>query len=407
MKKALILSLAVLLFFACKQENLFPDYDADLPTTGAGNLPYVFMIEPAHTQQLFDDDPDTAGIQASVVVYFSNFMDEASFSGNVTVMNTTTGDMVTSIVISYNKEAKKLYVRSEGWSSSSAYLIRLVSDGIKNRYGVALDGNHDGMNDGSPYDDFIATFYTSGSASDSCVATTSPTVEEISPDTTRITTPRPEITINFDTAMDTTNLTDYISNFKLYKNSETGDAVPIDTVYCRPGEIRFKLKQNSDSLINGTKYFFVLNSANLKAKYLRNTPEYLFPLDADFDGPEPTEPNFSWYFLYDTIAPPRVSSWEQITNGVRINFSTRMDLTTLTSENVKIFDQLGYAPGTFVFVSRGSDNYYTSLEYYFERMTTTPFKVFVSKTVKSTMGRMLDSNENGIGGEDKDDYWNP
>jgi hypothetical protein len=406
MKKALILLFGVILFFACKQENPFPAYDPDLPTIGAGNFPYVMSVDPANRGLLSDDDPDTSGIQANVVVNFSDFMDGATFSGNVTVTNTTTGDVVPSVVISYNKEARKLYIHSEGWSSSSAYLLRLVSGGIKNRFGTVLDGDRDGKNDGSPYDDYITTFYTSGSASDSCVATTVPIITSISPDTVRITTPQPDMTINFSTGMDTTNLTDFIASFKLHKGSETGDAVPMDTVYCTPYAIQFKLKQASDSLINGTKYFFVINSANLKAKYLRHTPDYLLPLDADYDGPEPTEPNFVWYFLYDTIAPPTVSD-DPMSNGRKFNFSTRMDETTLTAENIKVFDAMGYIPGTFVILNRNTDNVTTSVEYYFERGANVPFKVFVSKNVKSNKNRMLDSNGNGIGGEEKDDYWNP
>lgn len=406
MKKALILLFGVILFFTCKQENPFPAYDPDLPTTGAGNFPYVVNVNPANQGLLPDDDLDTADIQASVVVTFSNFMDESSFSGNVTVMNTTTGDMVPSVVVSYNKEARKLYIHSEGWSSSSAYLLRLVTGGIKNRFGTVLDGDRDGKNDGSPYDDYITTFYTNGSFPDSCVATKSDTVDFISPDTVRIENPRQEMTIRFGADLDTTNLTNFLSNFKLHKGSETGDAVAIDTVYCRPDEVKFKLKQASDSLINGTMYYFVLNSANLKAKYLRFTPDYLLPLDADYDGPEPTEPNFVWFFLYDTIAPPTVSD-EPMTNGRKFNFSTRMDETTLTTGNIKVFDETGFVPGTFVIVNRNSDNTMTSVEYYFEREANAPYKVFVSKNVKSIKNRMLDSNGNGIGGEEKDDYWNP
>jgi len=406
MKKALILLFGVILFFACKQENLLPDINTDLPMTGAGNYPIVQSVSPLNRTLLPDDDTDTSDIQASVVVTFSDFMDEASFSGNVTVLNTTTNDMVPNIEISYNKEARKLYIRSEGWSSSSAYLLRLVTGGIKNRFGTALDGDRDTIYDGSPYDDYITTFYTSGSDPDSCVATEPPIISSISPDTVRITNPQPAMTINFSTPMDTANISGYLANFKLYKGSETGVAVPIDTVYCTPISIRFKLKNEIDSLINGTKYFFTLTSANLKAKYPRNTPDYLLPLDADFDGPEPTEPNFVWYFLYDTLAPPTVSH-EPIPNGREFNFTKRMDETTLTTENIKVFDATGYVPGTFVILNQSTDNVTTSVEYYFERTASPPFKVFVSKNVKSKTGRMLDSNGNGIGGEDKDDYWNP
>jgi hypothetical protein len=407
MRRSFIILIAVLLFIACKQENILPPVNTDLPTIGAGNFPYVQNVSPQNRALLTDDDPDTSGIQATVVVTFSDFMDPESFSGNVKVMNTTTGDSVPGIKVSYNKEARKLYVRSEGWSSSSAYLLRLVCGGIKNRYGTILDGNRDGVDDGSPYDDYITTFYTTGSASDSCVPTTPPVITSVSPDTERITNPRPTITITFSTGMDTANLANYLTNFKLFKGSVAGDPVPIDTVYCTPNIISFKLKQTSDSLLNGNKYYFVIKSANLKAKYPRNTPDYLLPLDADYDGPEPNEPDFVWYFLYDTIAPPTVSD-EAITNGRRFNFSKRMDETTLNQENIKVFDATGYVPGTFVILNRTVGNVVmTSVEYYFERTTNGPFKVFVAKNVKSTKGRMLDSNGNGIGGEDNDDYWNP
>jgi hypothetical protein len=406
MKKALILSLAVLLFFACKQDNLFPDYDADLPTTGAGNFPHVVSVSPNNRGQIFDDNPDTSDIQASVTVTFSDYMDWATLTGNVKVINTTTGGEVQSIVVTYNAEARKAYIRSDGWASGSAYLLTLSAgaDGIKNRFGTALDGDRDTIYDGSPYDDYLTTFYTSGSASDSCVAIIAPRVISINPDTERVFIPQPEITINFSTAMDTTNLANYITNFKLFKGSIAGDPVPIDTAYCIPMSIRFKPR---DSLLVGNTYFFVITSANVKAKYPNNTPAYLLPLDADYDGSEPTEPNFSWYFLYDTIAPPRVTNCEEIMNGVRIDFSTRMDQTTLTTENIKVFDSIGYVPGSFVIVNESSDYHTTTVEYYFERTAYSPSKVFVSKNVKSTKGRMLDSNDNGIGGEDKDDCWYP
>jgi hypothetical protein len=385
-----------------------PPINTDLPTTGAGNFPFMQIVSQLNRARLNDDDPDTSGIQANIVITFSDFMDSASFTGNVKVMSTTTGDSFPGIKVSYNKEAKKLYIRSEGWSSSSAYLLRLISGpaSIKNRYGTVLDSDRDGINDGSPYDDYITTFYTTGVTSDSCVPTTQPKITSLSPDTQRITNPRPIIIINFNVGMDTTNLANYITNFKLFKGSIAGDPVPIDTIYCRPNAISFKLKQPTDSLLNGNKYHFVITSANLKAKYPRNTPDYLLPLDADYDGPEPVEPNFTWYFLYDTIAPPMVSH-EPIINGRRFNFTKRMDETTLTPENIRVFDASGYVPGTFVILNRTMADVTTSVEYYFERTTNGPFKVFVSKNVKSTKGRLLDSNGNGIGGEEKDDYWSP
>lgn len=404
MRRTIILIFGILVIFACKQEILFPDYDTDLPTTGAGNFPYVVSVNPYNYGQLFDDNPDTSGIQATITVTFSDFMDSTSLAGNVTVMNTTVGGEVPGIAVFYNAEARKALIRSEDWSSSSAYLLILKAgaDGIKNRFGTVLDGDNDSISDGSPYDDYITTFYTAVAAPESCIATNPPYVSSISPDTQRIINPQPEITIEFSTAMDTTKLDDYIANFKLFKGSAAGNPVPIDTIYCTPTLIQFRPR---DSLIIGNKYFFTIASANVKAKYPNNTPAYLLPLDADYDGPEPTEPNFVWYFLYDDVEPTRVTDCEPINNGFQIDFSTRMDQTTLTPENIKVFDQLGYVPGTFVFVTRGYDYYYTRVEYYFERSTNPPYNVYVSKNVKSTKGRMLDSNGNGIGGEDKDDFW--
>ncbi|MFB0509481.1 MAG: hypothetical protein ACETVX_03215, partial [bacterium] len=112
MRRTIILIFGILVIFACKQEILFPDYDTDLPTTGAGNFPYVVSVNPYNYGQLFDDNPDTSGIQATITVTFSDFMDSTSLAGNVTVMNTTVGGEVPGIAVFYNAEARKALIRS-------------------------------------------------------------------------------------------------------------------------------------------------------------------------------------------------------------------------------------------------------------------------------------------------------
>lgn len=384
-----------LLLAGCQEPQNLLDADFGLPLgTGAGNLPEVSTVSPGNRQEVLDDNSELSGIQATVVVNFSDYMDEAGFEGSVIVMNTTTGTAVSGLELSYNPEARKLYIRHREWSGNSAYLLVLTSTGVKNRWGEPLDGNGNGTSEGRPYDDALSTFYAANNSAESCVATVAPKVSGIEPDTVRIQDTMPVITVDFDAEMDTSTLN--AANFTL--KGESGSSIQLNRVGVGPYSVSF---QPGSALRYGNRYFLTVSSAGVKADAPDNTPTHLLTLDGDGDEPESGEPDFGSYFLVDTVSAPTVSASE-ITRGIAFDFSLKMDTASLTPERVRAFDELGYVPGSLVFRNNSK-----RVEYYFSRPVQGMLSASVGRDAKSTQGVMLDGEPvpNGIGGEPWDDYW--
>ncbi len=393
MKRIFLITAILLLVVGCQKNENPLNIDTNLPLgTGAGNLPTVINTDPSNACQLIDDDPETPGIQATITVSFSNYMDEATIKENARVANTTRGEDVSNLAISYNPDARKLYIRHTDWSENNAYLLTLA--GIKNKWGKPIDGNKNGKEDGTPYDDALSSFYTAGSMPDSCVWIVPPRLAELIPDTTRIADTLSAIMVSFDSRMDTTTLIS--DNFSLV--SETGASIQLDRSSVTENSVTFTPRS---ILRFGNIYSITIISKDVKAKAPRNTPDYILILDADVDGSEADEPDYRSYFLCDTISAPTVSV-SNVNNSLRFDFDQNMDTATLTIENIRAFDQTGYIPGTMTITNNN-----TRLDYYFSRPTQGAFQAFVSKEVKSACGMMLDgqTTPNGIGGEPWDDFW--
>jgi len=391
----------VLAFVGCQQNNPLTG-NTDQPLgTGAGNLPTVVRVVPANAGFLSDDNPDAPGIQGTIEITFSDYMDQASLTdANVTVLNTTTGDEVQGLRINYLAEARTLFIRSEDWASGSEFLVTLASGGAKNSYGTALDGNGNGRNDGSPYDHFLTTFYVAGGNPAHCVPTVRPTIRAISPDTVRITQFRPSIRVQFTGPMDTLTLKSPEGNPRNIQLAPAqGNSLPLNLVTASRWELTVVPKE---SLLMGRKYVVTLSSSNIKADYPEHTPEYLKTLDPLGDGAQASEPDLVWYFVFDTLVPPQVDDVNETADGVEIVFTTLMDTTTLTTATVQVYDEDGYVPGRLrIFRTTGN---VTRLDYYFSRPVSGASRVFVSHLVGSATGLLLDTNGNGIGGEPTDDY---
>ncbi len=398
--KRLFLLGALLLAVACQKPANELDVDTNLPLeTGAGNLPRVWSVTPSLRGMLQDDNPDVAGVQATVMVRFRDFMDPASVTDNVSVLNTTTNLLLNGLETWYNADARTLYLRHSNWAQSSAYLLTIGTGGARNRWGKPLDGNGNRTEEGTPYDDFLTTFYTSGTTPDSCVSTMPPVVQTFDPDTEAIDDTMPDITISFSELMDTTTLT--TANFLL--KDTTGSSVPLERVWVNDMAVCFRPRAGSP-LLYGMKYTMTVTSSAVRARGLPRTPGHVLLLDADADGPEENEPDYLSYFLCDTLDAPNVDGITPTNNGLLFDFNDDMDETTLTSANVRAFDRDGYVPGTFVFMRVSGD---TRLAYYFSRPVNGTLRAFVSNEVKAKNGRRLDANDNGIGGEPQDDYWWP
>jgi len=397
MRRALLIPLILLAIFGCKKLDNPLNPDTNLPLgTGAGNLPTVAQVEPAYRDELMDDEPGTSGIQATVVVTFSDYMDPDSVVKSATVKNTRTGEEVTGLDVSYEADARKLYIRHPAWTANSAYLLTLSSSLARNRWGTSLDGNRNGKADGSPYDDALTTFYTQGSSSDSCVPTWPPTIDYIDPDTLRMADTLVAIAVWFTSEMDTTTLV--LSSFRLVRD----DGTPVTLTRFSVSPYYVTLMPTA-GLSFGHRYTFTILESTVKGKAPANTPAYLLDLDTDNDGPEAAEAALTSYFLCDTVAPPEVEAWDYA-DRVEFDFTKVMDATTLTPENIRAFDGTGYIPGSLVVTSDAPGNF-TRVYYYFSRPAGASLRAFVSRAAKARSGAQLDGSGNGIGGEPWDDYW--
>ncbi|MEO0081716.1 MAG: Ig-like domain-containing protein [candidate division WOR-3 bacterium] len=395
-------SFLVMFTAGCKLANPLTGDTNQPEGTGADNPARVAAIIPGPAGFLADDNPDQAGIQATVSIIFADYMDPSSVSAaNVTVLNTTTGTEVTGLGLTYNADARRLLIRCEDWPQSSEFLLTLKTGGFVNRFGAPLDGNGNGRKDATPYDDFLTTFYVSGGNPANCVPTVPPVITAAQPDTARITDPKPRIAITFSAAMDSTTLKTGTSPKNIKLAPEGGNEMPLDLLSMTPTQL---VVVPRDSLIYGRRYVVTLASSQVKADYPTRTPEYLKTLDAGADGAQPTEPDFTWYFSVDTLAPPLVSQVQRLPRGagVFVEFSALMDTSSLGLGRVRIFDNSGYVPGTVQYFRTPGNA--TRIEYYFSRACGPSLRVFVSHLVRNTNNTLLDSDGNGIGGELTDDY---
>lgn len=388
--------LSLLVLCSCKLKNDLYDNTDQPKGNGAGNLPGVAMTNPPLADLLLDDDTLADGIQSTVAIVFDDFMDPSAMVGaNVTVLNTSAGTPVNGLALSYGPGARTLFIRGDNWQSSSSYLVRLAADAIGNLQGTPLDGNGNSRRD-SASDDFLTTFYTSGSGSANCVPTTPPRIAFIAPDTGRQDTALPDIRVGFTQVMDTTTLKDP-NNLKL--TTVAGTSLPLNlvqvnglTLVARPASL----------LTRGQVYYVTLACRNIKSNPPPGTPTFLRTLDGDGNGPGGDEPDYRWYFLCDTTEAPSVDSAVWVENRVQVDFLQLMDTTTLRVGAVQVFDDRGFVPGDIHY----SVTYegVTRLDYYFQRPVGYPVRLSVSHLAKSVNGTMLDSNYNGVGGETTDDY---
>ncbi len=379
MKKLIYLAFGLLLALGCKGENeLSPD--PDMPQgIGAGNLPSVISINPADGSEMTDQDASTPGIQGLITVRFTNYMDESSLiSNNVIILDVRTNTTIATdkITTEYYPEIKTLYVSISDVPDSGSFLLRLVSgeNGMKNTYGSPLDGDNDGLPDGTPYDDYHSTFWTAP-LSDTLVLTLQPTIIGFSPDTVALNDNQPLISITFSVSTPMDTLTLNTGNVKL--QDQDGNPVSLNLISRNLFGI---VLQPANPLATGKNYTITLVCNNIKRLGDSKTPEYLLRLDGDNDGPEQSEPDLQSYFrVDDPNNPPRIVNVSAIGNtGVTITFSRLIDNATITANNINVYDNSGYVPGEMrIYTNTAGDR--TLIDYYFKRTIGGGRRVWILK----------------------------
>lgn len=390
--------------FSCKKaENLLEANPDESNTAQAGNLPTAESIIPANGDEL-------TNLNGRVEIVFSDFMDPNTIEkANIRILNTATNMDVTDHVVSYDPLHRMAFVRPPQWPDSAAFIIR-VTTGAENLAGKPIDGDGDNIEDDSPYDDFLSTFYT-GNGLAALGRISPPTIPGHSPGIEGNVARNTQFTVNFANGpMDSATL-DTVS-FHLTKTA-TGVAIDIERVGFTANSVTFGLPL-PNLLDWGTMYTFSIDGGQVKA-FPDTTGEdtYLLILDTDGDGPEENEPDYSWDFVtQDTTgssqgSPPQVVNVVPDPDHLHIHFGLlpdeRMDMTTFTPSNIRAFDNDGYIPAHF-----HNDLDSLGLRYFYNRATSGTISLFVSMHVQDVDGNLLDGDGDGVGGEPgQDDFWWP
>lgn len=394
--------------YGCKKaDNILPAEPGDTNRAEAENLATVQSVNPANGDEL-------TNLNGRVEIVFGDFMRANTISTtNVTILNTSTNTAVTNHSVTYDAAHRLAFVTVPQWSDDAGFLLT-VTTGAHNLADQPMDGDKppDNVADGTPYDNYLTTFYT-GTGQPAAAATriTPPWISSHTPDTTGGVGRDAVFTINFANGpMDSLDLD--IGNFHLVKTS-TQTAVTIQRLSFTGNSVTFELP-GGNLLDWGTRYTFTIDGGAVRAfPDTTGANTYLLVLDTDRDGPEETEPDFSWDFItVDTTgssqgSPPQVTSANPQADHMHVRFGgdpdERMQMTTFTEENIRVFDSNGYVPGTF-----HNDLDSLGTRYFYNRTTSGNVRLFVAMQVTDVDGNLLDGDGDGVGGEaGQDDYWWP
>lgn len=394
-----VLAISGLLVFSCsKDDNPFNPDKGGYNSEEQENVSFITSIDPGDTEEIEDANPSTSEVEGEIVVYFECFMNENTINtSNIVVRDTTNGNPITGAELTYFPEIKKAVYR--GTFSNDAVFIVTLKNALENQAGVFFDGNGNGLDDGSPYDDVRYRLYT-GTGDVWDYDFIHPEIDWVSPGTTNGVDSLPTITVKFtDSDIDTSKLN--LSNFNLMKTSNQV-AVSCTLLTAASDRIRFRPKSNLDQT---TQYTVTVKCASVK-----DTCGNVL-LGHEDDDPVWIEniPDYTWDFITeatDTLhdgEPPQVINVNPAGNELLVQFDDYMDTSTFTTSNIRVFDgNKQNLVGTIIpeYDERG---FRYTLE---NAIIGTQYTLWISKNVKEQLpgGWYLDGNGNGVGGELDDDY---
>jgi len=403
LKKGIILTvvlLLVLMFGCAKKENPFSPQKDGFNNAVAQNISFIAALNPGDGGTIQDLNPSTTEIEGELDIYFNDFMDASTItSSNIIVRDTTNGVAIQNASVTYYPEIKKAVFT--GTFSNDAVFVVTLKCNIKNKAGVELDGNGNGLQDGSPYDDFKYRLKT-GSGNVNTVDFEHPEINFKIPGIQNAVSLKPAITLTFTGAdIDTNTLT--LSNFNLTKTSNQV-AVSCSLVAVSPGTIIFTPK---DSLDQATQYTVTVKCANVTD----TSGNVLLGFQGENQGWIENIPDYTWDFITDVTdtlhdgTPPTVTSVNTSSTGeLIVKFDDDMDTSTFTSTNIRVYNN---ATGQNLVGSIINEADGKGFRYTLENATSgTTYKLWISKDVKEAdPGEWnLDGNSNGVGGEYDDDY---
>lgn len=403
MKRVLFLMIVLLLIAGCAFKPAeIANYVMDLEEgTTAKNIVAFNGSSPANGGAIADTDPDNSDVQGIIYVYFDDFIKDATVTDCFEMTEENDAANIDYLTVTYERDLKRVKIVAE-FNDDGAYLLTIAAEGFESVTGSFLDGNGNGINDGSPYDDVLLQFYTGAGAVD-MQDHVNPTFTSFAPVTGRINPVTQNIIIQFSEPIDSDLVVD---NVELFKSG--GGSVNGDTLIFQLGEFYYVF-DIPDNVVDITKYYVSINCAALHDQsdlenmllppgwdYVEGIGTYTYEFMTAKDDPD------------DDDTPPSVASVVNNGDHVKIDFTEEMDIATLTDANIIV---LAYYDGRFTHFDADFiiDDDKEGLIVPLINALSNDITVIIRKEVTDEAGFMLDNNGNGIGGEveDKDRVYYP
>lgn len=403
MKKYLIIPIILLFVAGCSfvpVETIVTDNTLEANIYGV-NVLALTGLSPANGSALTDMDPDENDIQRVIYLTFNKFLTDAAVSTTTFVLTEENNAAdIRDLAIEYQKEFNRVKI-SATFDNDGAYMLRLVADGIDGENGDFLDGNGNGINDGSPYDDILIDYYT-GTGWQDWQDYTNPELVDFGPTWGHVaTTSTFGIWVSFDEYMDSASV---VNNINL--TDESGSSQSNDTLTWMSGD-REDFWFQIDDVNDFAMFYVTLTCANITD----TSDNVMIPYNMDYVTDDPED--FTFYFMTadddptEDDDPLRVTGVNVTDDYVEIFFNDTLDVSTVNNDNILVYylpdgSTDKYIPGDIIIGDYGTSCLYSLTNY--DNSNGYTIKVIVKKEVKDDNDQMLDTNGNNIGGEDYDPY---
>jgi hypothetical protein len=397
----LLVGAALVLAGCSKKENPYsPNSDYAAGVVGANLVNAgAIAISPGLGAIMADLDPNVSGTQGQIVINFPVDMSPAS----VTLTNIVLGGgTVTSPTIVFYPEIKRAVI--SGTFADGYWYTVTFKPGLVSKAGKPIDGNGNGQFDGTPYDDHISYFRTTGAPGAQEPDITHPKVTAWYPTTAgNYSSGAILIGIGFDAGdFDTMTVK---SNVTL--TDSAGNNVPLRSLGVAGTSMFFAGNAAGDTLRYDTRYIltFVVNNmtdsgvSNNKCTwgnygYIANVPNLVIPFRTIHSS------------ATEDHTPLHYSSYSGGAGGeLVVTFDDSLDYSTINANNIKLYRRSG---STIIGAVNGTI-YYQPADVPARRFRITTENcsagqamLWIGRNIRDNAGWYLDGNGNNIGREEGD-----
>ncbi|GEM_PF-1894385 len=398
----LLVGAALVLSGCSKKENPYSPVPENAAGVMGGTMvsPGGIGISPGLGATMTDLDPAGApNTQGQIVINFPADMNPGTVNLANIVIAGISGGSFTGDTLTFYPEIRQAVIKAT-FTDGYWYTVTF-KPGLVTKSGKHIDGNGNGQFDGTPYDDHITYFRTTGAAAIQQPDIIHPAVTSWYPTQGgNYNTGTVAILITFDygdydtvTVRNSTSLIDSL-----------GNPVPLQTAVFGPGGMIFTGVNAGDTLRYDTRYTlrFTVNNMTDSGPYLNkitwggygyiaNVPDLVIPFRTRHSS------------ATEDHTPLHYSGYSGGAGSeIVVSFDDSLDYSTVHAGNIKLYRRsgstiIGAVNGTIYRLP--SDVAAKQFRITTENCTAGQFRLWIGRGLRDNAGWYLDGNGNNIGGE--------